>query len=293
MFGIFKKKQKTALDHMIHLIYGDNPPAKSVDLERAITIAHEDLLAENVPISDVRSIASGLAAGPMPHSTYDLAVATSLSFFQTPALFNTLAEIQLHARLRVLNWMKEGKVAPGVLKIFENTLYKLYKPTGKAVGAMDEKFDEVDRILMAKFSAFKNVNADKTLHHAAKMVRDFIVWQHNFASTEMPIHLTEEQKNHAERIERAFLLGASSVAAAGFSIADVDEALFMLNIVGMYKGLRPGDAENEVAQIIEAGDVEKRGNAIGAASMTEYLLNGKSNTEQFHLAALQRECFGK
>ena len=291
MFGIFKKKQPTALDGVIRAIYGDNPPSKSADLERAVTIAHEDLLAEQVPISEVRRIASSLAAGPMPYSTYDLAVAASLSFFKTPALFNTLAEIQVPARLRVLNWMKSGKVAPGVLKIFEDTLYRLYKPTAEAAGETDEKFDEADRLLEAKFSAFKKQNAGHTLHHAAKVVRDFMVWQHNFASIEMPDDRTDEQEDHAERIERAFLLGAAGMAAEGFSLGHTDEALFMLNIVGMYKGLGPGDAENEVARIFEAGDVEEKANRIGAASLVEYLVNGKSDTHRIHLAALQRECW--
>jgi hypothetical protein len=129
MFGIFKKKQPTVMDGVIRTIYGDNPPNKSADLERAITIAHEDLLAEQVPISEVGRIASALSAGPIPYSTYDLSVATTLSFFKNPELFNRLKEIQLGARVRVLNWMKEGKVAPGVLKIFEDTLYRVYKPS--------------------------------------------------------------------------------------------------------------------------------------------------------------------
>lgn len=142
MFGIFKKKQPTAIDGVIRAIYGNNPPAKSADLERAITIAHEDLLAEHVPISEVRGTASGLAAGPMPYSTYDLAVAASLSFFKNSKLFDTLVEIQVPARLRVLDWMKGGKVAPGVLKIFEDTLYRLYKPSAEAADEPEESAPE-------------------------------------------------------------------------------------------------------------------------------------------------------
>jgi hypothetical protein len=61
MFGIFKKRQPTAMDALIRLMYGDHPPPKSADLERAITIAH-DLLCEKVPITEVRCIASGLSA---------------------------------------------------------------------------------------------------------------------------------------------------------------------------------------------------------------------------------------
>ena len=36
-------KQPTAMDGVIRAIYGDHPPTRSADLERAITIAHEDI----------------------------------------------------------------------------------------------------------------------------------------------------------------------------------------------------------------------------------------------------------
>ena len=139
MFGIFKKKQPTAMDGVIRAIYGDHPPAKSADLERAVTIAHEDLLCEVVPVTEVQRLASGLFAGPMPYSTHDLSVATAMSFFKDPALIEHLkGEIQIGARLRVLNWMKAGKVAPGVLKIFEDTLYRVYKPSAEAADKPEE-----------------------------------------------------------------------------------------------------------------------------------------------------------
>ena len=165
--------------------------------------------------------------------------------------------------------------------------------TAEPAGESDENFDEADHALDAKFTAFKKQNLGRTLHDAAKVVRNFMVWQHNFASIEMPDDRTDEQEAHAERIERAFLLSAAGMAAEGFSLGHADEALFMLNIVGMYKGLGPGDAENEVARIFEAGDVEKKANRIGAASLVEYLVNGKSDTHRVHLAALQRECWSQ
>jgi hypothetical protein len=48
MFGLFKKKSPTVMDGMIRMVYRANPPPKSADLERSITIAHEDLLFEKV-----------------------------------------------------------------------------------------------------------------------------------------------------------------------------------------------------------------------------------------------------
>jgi len=293
MFGIFKKKQPTALDGVIRAIYGNNPPAKSADLERAITIAHEDLLAEQVPISEVRRTASALAAGPMPYSTYDLSVATALSFFKNPEVVDRLNEIQIGARLRVLNWMKAGKVAPGVLKIFEDTLYRVYKPSEQAADrAPDEKFAAADRELEAKFATFKRQNAGKTLHHAAKVVRDFMVWQHNFAEWDKPDDRTDEQEEHAQRIERAFLIGAAGMAADGFSLAHADETLFLMNVVGTYKGLGPGEVEDELSQMFEASDAEEKATRIGSAVMIDYLVNGKAEKHQVHLAALQKVCWG-
>jgi hypothetical protein len=283
MFGIFKKKQPTAIDGVIRAIYGDNPPAKSAELERAITIAHEDLLAEQVPILEVRRIASALSAGPIPYSTYDLSVATALSFFKNPELFDRLKEIQIGARVRVLNWMKGGKVAPGVLKIFEDTLYRVYKPSAEAA----------DRDLDAKFVAFKKQNVGKTLHHAAKVVRDFMIWQHNFAEYEKPDEWTDVQKDHAQRIERAFLIGAAGMTAEGFSLAQSDETLFLLNVVGTYKGLGPGEAEDELSQMFEASDAEEKATRIGSAVMVDYLANGKSDEHKVHLAALQKECWSR
>jgi hypothetical protein len=290
MFGIFKKKQPSAMDSVIRAVYGDNPPAKSADLERAITIAHEDLLAEQVPIAEVRRIASGLAAGPIPYSTYDLSVAAALSFFKNPDLLDRLNEIQMGARLRVLNWMKDGKVAPGVLKIFEDTLYRVYKPSAEADGR-DLEFEAADRELDAKFGAFKNQNIGKNLHHAAKVVRDFIVWQHNFGEIEKPYDRTDAQYEHAKRIERAFLTGAAGMAAEGFSLPDSDERLFLLNIVGTYKGFGPGDAEDEIARMFEASEAEEKATRIGGAVMIDHLANGKADKNKVHLAALQKACW--
>lgn len=138
MFSIFRKifrrKQYTLMDAMIHAIYGENPPAKSADVDRAVTIAHEDLLCGRVAVSEVRRIASALAAGPMPYSTHDLAIATALSFFKTSSHFDLLAEVQISARLRVLDWMTNGQVAPSVARIFEDALYRIYKPRVRAEG---------------------------------------------------------------------------------------------------------------------------------------------------------------
>jgi hypothetical protein len=130
MFGLFKKKTPTAMDAFIRAVYGANPPRKSADLDRSITIAHEDLLLESVPLSEVKRVAGELFEGPIPYSTHDLAVSTSLAFFKKPEFVEALKECQLFARLRVVNWAKDGKVVIPLAQNFEEMLYKVYQPNG-------------------------------------------------------------------------------------------------------------------------------------------------------------------
>jgi hypothetical protein len=452
MFGIFKNKQPTVMDGLIRAIYGDHPPTKSADLERAVTIAHEDLLCEVMPLAEVRNVASSLFAGPMPYSTHDLAVAVALSFFKKPEHLNSLKDVQLAARLRVLNWMKDGKVARGVTEIFEDALYAAFKPglppksqsgpppiprdpgsdqdaqfalfqernaggslddaaeivndfmlrqhnfaedkkpddwwddpnqrdhakrieraflfgavrlTGEAFSfspddddiflakvldlfhGIDEEEKEVERIFEAidveegamwggreamieyllnerkdedlrdladqqkvcwspgqpltkqhvssdeeaEFELFKKKNADKPMHEAAGIVKQFLVWQKNFAICDRPHERDMEQDEHARRIERAFLLGASGTAAEAFSISSAEDDLFLMNIIGTYRGFDEDEAEQEVVEVYKASDAEEKATRIGGAAMVNYLLNGKSEEHVVHLAALQKVCW--
>lgn len=289
--GATSFKNPTAMDAAVRAIYGDKPSTKSADVERAITIAQEDLLAEEVSIAEVRHVASALAAGPMPYSTHDLSVAAALSFFKKPELLSRLNELQIGARLRVLNWLKAGKVSPGVAKIFEDTLYQIYKPSA-ADHSQDENFEAADRELEAKFLAFKAQNGGKGLHHAARVVRDFMLWQHLPAELEKPDDRTDEQEEYAERIERAFMLGAAGMAAEGFSLSKADEWLFLMNVVGAYNGLSPDEAEGEVSNMFEASEAEQNATKIGGSVMSYYLAHGKSDEHKIHLAALQKACWG-
>ena len=128
MLSIFKRKPPTAMDAIIRTIYGANPPRKSADLERSVTIAHEDLLFERVPLSEVKRVAGELFQGPIPYSTHDLAVSTALAFFKAPEFVPVLTECQIPARLRVANWTKAGKVVGPLAQSFEAVLYRAYKP---------------------------------------------------------------------------------------------------------------------------------------------------------------------
>lgn len=113
---------------LIRTIYGANPPPKSAELERSITIAHEALLFGRVPLSEVRQRATDLFKGPIPYSTHDLAVSTALAFFKAPEFVKVLSEYQIPARLRVVDWAKDGQVVGPLAESFEHVLYRIYKP---------------------------------------------------------------------------------------------------------------------------------------------------------------------
>jgi hypothetical protein len=127
MFGLFGKKKvipKNALEELIHTIYGNPPPAKSADLKRAVDIAFDEFLMGTVTKSEILKVAQDLNAGPMPYSTNDLAA----SIFKQDALKESMKEIQLVARMKMLELINEGSINPFLAQSFEDTLYKLYKP---------------------------------------------------------------------------------------------------------------------------------------------------------------------
>jgi hypothetical protein len=132
MFNFFKKP--TMMDGAIHAIYGPNPPRKSADVQRATNLA-AGLLGNRVDFREVQTLAEQLYAGPMPYSTHDLAVSMALAFFHRVDLMQHLAEMQLPARMQVLDWFKAGYVNPHFARNFEDTLYEDYKPFVEAATA--------------------------------------------------------------------------------------------------------------------------------------------------------------
>lgn len=129
MFGLFSKKKKpqNALDEMIFSIYGNPPPPKRANVGQAIEIAN-GLLADVVDVNEVTRQAIDLNDGPIPYSTHDLALSIALSFFQKPEYIPELFTAQLVARMKMIDWLDEGLVAPLIADSFEHTLYKTYKP---------------------------------------------------------------------------------------------------------------------------------------------------------------------
>lgn len=123
-----QKEPENALDAFIHAAYGNPPPPKAANLDEAIRIAYEELLAHHVGRQEVASVAMELNRGPIPYSTYDLAVSIALNFFKQPERLQQLGAAQLTARLMVAQWTNEKKVIVPLAAAFEDALYKLYKP---------------------------------------------------------------------------------------------------------------------------------------------------------------------
>lgn len=128
LFDLFggRKKPETAMDGLIRAVYGDPPPPKRARLSEAVDLAKE-LLMDEVSEREIATIAAQLNSGPMPYSTHDLALSVALNFFKNPAYIPKLGSAQLMARMAMLEWLQDGKVAPMLVQSFEDTLYKLYK----------------------------------------------------------------------------------------------------------------------------------------------------------------------
>lgn len=129
LFDLFgsKKKPETAMDALIQAMYGNPPPPKRAKLSEAVDLAAELLMGE-VSEREIVNIATQLNSGPIPYSTHDLALSVALNFFKNPSLIPKLGTAQLMARMSMIEWLQEKKVAPLLVQSFEDTLYKLYKP---------------------------------------------------------------------------------------------------------------------------------------------------------------------
>ena len=55
-------------------------------------------------------------------------MSVALNFFKRPEYMKCLNMAQLVARVKMLEWLDEGLVAPMLVGSFEEVLYKLYKP---------------------------------------------------------------------------------------------------------------------------------------------------------------------
>ena len=113
---------------MATAMYGPGAKKGKSDLAAATKYAFENLLGEVVPFEEVAATAQGLRSGEMPYSTEDLALATALNFFRRDELKGSLSAVQLLARMQMIEWVHAGKVNLTLVQVFEDTLYKRFKP---------------------------------------------------------------------------------------------------------------------------------------------------------------------
>jgi hypothetical protein len=118
------------MDVLVKEIYGKSAK-KQADLGEATTLAHDELLGRAFERDLVAELAAQLHNGPMPYSTHDLAAAVALATLRNVPVDKRLRlmNVQLTARMKVSQWMTEGKVAPVFARVFEDTLYRDYNPT--------------------------------------------------------------------------------------------------------------------------------------------------------------------
>lgn len=126
MFDFLRKKPPSALDAVIRATYGTNPPPKSANLNDACKLAYKELLNELIGETEVADCARQLFAGPIPYSTHDLAVATSLNFLKRSELSSRLERAQLGAREKVARWAVDGKVVGPLAGSFEAVLKRIF-----------------------------------------------------------------------------------------------------------------------------------------------------------------------
>ena len=91
-------------------------------------MANTELLLKIVDYSEVVQQTRELASGPIPYSTHDLALSVAMHFFKLPNYMAALSSAQMLARVKMLEWLQAGLVAPLLVKGFEDVLYRLYKP---------------------------------------------------------------------------------------------------------------------------------------------------------------------
>lgn len=129
MFNFLRKRRpKNALDDLIFAVYGNPPPQKRADVALATHIAYDDLLLKNYAYDKVAHQTTELEIGPIPYSTHDLAISVALHFLTRADVTAKTFAIQINARTKALEWHNRGFIAPLLLKSFDNSLYKRYKP---------------------------------------------------------------------------------------------------------------------------------------------------------------------
>lgn len=290
IFDIFKKVKPSVMDAVVASVYGNKPRGKQANLLEASHIACVKLLFEIVKYSDVHALAKKLFDGPMPYSTHDLAVSTSLGFFKNPELFDGLKEAQIVARLQVAEWCREGIVVVPLAQAFEDVLYKLYKPILSAV-AEKKNADPVQVGAESKtlLEMMKEANRGTTAEAAAEVVSSAMTWQCSVLSSSRlgPDYCA---KSDQDEIEKAFLFGLTIMASEVYDILDDENLLLLADVTGMHYAIDDDDEiSSRIDEMWEAAKSHEDAFNKGYAVFLNYLTSGKNDDEKDALADLINE----
>jgi len=99
-----------------------------VNVDAATDLALECLLLNAIERPEVRKVVESFGSKFNLPTNYDLAVVAALAFFKSPNLMDRLSLVQMMARVTAAEWLQEGNLSPKILRIFEDELYRAYKP---------------------------------------------------------------------------------------------------------------------------------------------------------------------
>jgi hypothetical protein len=114
------------MDQFIEAIFGNPPLAKRANSSSSIDPAGE-LSMGQVPEKEISMPGTKLESAINPYLTNDLALSIALKFFKDPQYMPNLGMARMMARMTMLEWFEQNKVAPTLVQSFEDTLYKLYE----------------------------------------------------------------------------------------------------------------------------------------------------------------------
>jgi hypothetical protein len=101
-------------------------PGRAADVIEAATLAADELLGGAFDELELIRIARDLNEVHMSYSTHDLAASVALNVLKSVSPPNRQDAL---ARMTLLEWFREGKVAPTLLLAFGNAPYNLEKPS--------------------------------------------------------------------------------------------------------------------------------------------------------------------
>jgi hypothetical protein len=125
------QQEKSALDSLIEIVYGANPPSRTAVLSDSIQIAFDDLLLGVIPLKAITGKANELFISGMPFSTYDLAFSTALHFFREHPNKQDLFMAQLSATMILGDAVLEGKLNRTIAETFQEYVYTAYHPNNQ------------------------------------------------------------------------------------------------------------------------------------------------------------------